>query len=143
MKSWIVHYKNKFPGCSVNATENSLDVFGADGTHLVSLVKNGAGQWVDRSEEMGCAKKHCTAPIPRDARVHKLCKVTGNIILDEEAGERVKARRAVMNSAGEVRTIAEMQAQGHEFDSKGGLVKKAQPQQVSAPQAPQTPQVIS
>lgn len=134
MKAWIVHYKNKFPNCNVSATENSLDVYSADGEHLVSLQKNGAGQWVDKSEELGCKAAHCTAPIPREARVHKLCKTTGKVVLDEEAGNRVKSRLAVMNSAGVVESIGELEKRGFKFDDKGNMVSEPQKKAVAAPQ---------
>jgi hypothetical protein len=87
MKSWVVHYRNKFPGSKVQSTEDSLDVFSLDGEHLVAVRKDGGGQWRDVSEEMGCLYRHDLAPIHKDARVHKLQK-DGKIGLDELAQER-------------------------------------------------------
>ena len=90
MKSYVVHYQNKYPGGLVLSSEHSIDVY-SDG-HRVALRKNGAGQWVDQSEEMGCVDRHCLAPIPRDARVMKLHK-DGRIVKDDQAEARKPVRQ--------------------------------------------------
>jgi hypothetical protein len=87
MKSYICHYKNKYPSCQIKASEDSLDVYSEQGHHLVSLAKNGAGQIVDRSEEMGCFERHDLSPIPKDARCFKLYS-DGKIAPAEEYQER-------------------------------------------------------
>lgn len=86
MKSLILHYKNKYPGGSVRASDQALDVYSSSGEHVVALRKNGAGQMVCVSEEYGLRDAHDLAPIPKDARVHKL--VDGKIGLDDQAEER-------------------------------------------------------
>lgn len=92
MKSWVVHYKNKFPGCKVMSAEESLDVYSKDGEHLLAVRKQ-AGNWADVSEEYGLPYRHDLAPIAKDARVHKLHK-DGKIGLDDMAEERVEASKS-------------------------------------------------
>lgn len=87
MKSYAVHYKNKYPDCSVQSSENSLNVYSKDGDHLISLERNGHGQWVDRSEENGCSDKHDLSPIPKETRRFKLY-ANGMIGKSEEFEER-------------------------------------------------------
>lgn len=85
MKSWAVHYKNKYPGSQVVHSEESLDVY-KNGEHLVA-VRKVCGSWMDKSEELGCKYKHDLAPIAKEARVHKLHS-DGKIGLDEMHEER-------------------------------------------------------
>jgi hypothetical protein len=87
MKSWAVHYKNKYPGARVFASDDACDVYSADGEHLVAVRRAGHGGWVDVSEEMGCRDRHDLAPIPKEARIYKLQK-NGCIGLDEKADAR-------------------------------------------------------
>lgn len=89
MKPWVVHYRNKYPGGSVHASETAIDVYNADGEHCVALRKNGAGQMVCQSKELGCKDQHDLSPIPKDARVHKLY-ADGSVGMSEEAAERKK-----------------------------------------------------
>lgn len=94
MKSLYVHYMNKYPGGRVAMSESSLDVYCAEGKHRVALRKNGAGQWLCNSEEFGCEDSHDLAPIPKDARVHKLFK-DGKIGKDELHAERAPKAKAL------------------------------------------------
>lgn len=94
MKSWIVHYKNKFPGGQVQASENAIDVYDVDGDHVIALRKNGAGMWADESEALGLSERHDLAPIPKDARVHKV--VDGKVSFDEKHEERKEARKSLL-----------------------------------------------
>lgn len=134
MKAYVVHYKNKFPGCHIVESEGAIDVYG-DGGHLVSLRKNGAGQWEDKSEENGCVERHDLSPIPKDARIHKL-HASGRIGLAEEAVERRKAAQKFMKD-GKVQSIEELTKQGWQFDEKGRVFRspkasEAQPAQQEA-----------
>lgn len=86
MKSLVVHYKNKYPDCMVNSSENSLDVYSVHGAHLVAVRKNGAGQVYDASAELGCVEKHDLSPICKESRVNKLFSC-GKIDLDEKQGK--------------------------------------------------------
>lgn len=110
MKSYVVHYQNKYPGGLVLSSEHSLDVW-SEGEHRVALRKNGAGQWADQSEEMGCVDRHCLAPIPRDARVVKLHK-DGRIVRDDQAKSREPVRQELADHAvggsGKVPSIYEL-----------------------------------
>lgn len=54
----IEHYKKKFEGGRVNATDDSIDVFCKNGKHQVAMRRNGAGQWVCVSEAHGCESRH-------------------------------------------------------------------------------------
>lgn len=121
MKSWVVHYKNKYPDSRVVASDNSLDVYLKDGTHAVSIVKNGAGQWIDQSAEMGCRDRHDLAPIPKDSRVHKV--VEGCIGFDEKAEERKAARQKFMHE-GRVLSCDELKKHGFQFCDKQKLEKE-------------------
>src|SRR6185503_17206248 len=67
MLSWVAHYKNKYQGGSVAHDEESLDVYDKSGRHCVAVRKNGAGMWVDRSADFGCAHAHDLAPLPQAA----------------------------------------------------------------------------
>lgn len=91
MKSLYVHYKNKYPGGRVVMSDGSLDVYSKSGEHVVALRKNGAGQVVCVSEELGLRDKHCLSPIPKDSRVFKAVSQEhkpSKIGKDEKADER-------------------------------------------------------
>lgn len=109
MKSWRVHYQNKYPHGQVVEGDGSMDVYDAKGRHCVALRRNAHGQLVCVSEEMGCKDRHDLAPIPRDARVYKL-HANGKIGLDEEHAER-EALRAEYVRDGKVMSEAELQAE--------------------------------
>lgn len=120
MKSWIVHYKNKYPGALVVAGEDYLDVHFGD-EHLIALRKDGAGMWVDMSAEFGCSERHDLAPIPRDSRVHKV--VEGKVGFDELHEER-KAKRSEFLDGRKVVSMSELKAKGYEFDEKGRVAAR-------------------
>jgi len=118
MKSWVVHYKNKYPGGQVQASESALDVYDANGDHCVALRKDGSGQFVDKSEEYGAKHAHDLAPIPKDARVFKM--VDGKIVPDEKAAERKELAKAYV-SDGKVQSCKEIGLD--KFDEKQRLLK--------------------
>ena len=93
-KSAIVHLKNKYPGGHVEATENSIDAYDSAGAYVVAIRKNGADQFVDVSKEVGARDTFCLAPIPKEARVHKLHR-DGTLGLDEKHEERAKHKLAI------------------------------------------------
>lgn len=121
MLSYIAHYRNKYPGGQVQASEHSLDVYDAEGRHVVALRKDGAGQWMDKSEEFGCEHAHCLSPIPKDARVHKI--VDGKLGLDEYAEERMEFSKAFAED-GRVPSCDELKKDGWRFDEKQRVVQK-------------------
>lgn len=111
-KSVFVHLKNKYPDGRVIASGNSIDVFAADGEHIISIQKDGNGDWHDKSAELGLSQRLCMAPIPKDARVHKLNR-DGSIGLDEKAEERKQARSKFQcQKSGKIKSIAEIDAEG-------------------------------
>jgi hypothetical protein len=128
MESWKVHYRNKFPGGRVQASENSLDVFDKNGEHVVALRKNGAGQWQDESEKEGLRERHDLAPIPRGSRVHKM--VDGKIGRDDKSAEREQSRsKFLCNEGCKVLSMKELESKGFEFDSKGDAKKEPKAEQ--------------
>ena len=92
-KSAIVHLQNKYPGCQVIGTENSLDVFTPAGELLVAVRRDGNGAWNDQQKELGARDKFDLAPIPKHARVRKLF-ADGRIGNSEEADSRRKNAKA-------------------------------------------------
>lgn len=114
MKSYAVHYKNKYPAAKVAFTETSLDVTSADGELLVALRIGGGGALLDKGEELGARDRHDLAPIPKNARVHKLF-ACGKIGKDEHAEAREKCSKA-MAVDGKVWSIEEYKAKKIKFD---------------------------
>lgn len=129
MKSLAVHYKNKYPNGKIFESETSLDVYNASGDHCVSMEKNGAGQWVDRSEAKGCLHKHDLAPIPKDARLYKV--VGGSVVKDEKYAERSKKYSEFLDvSSDKIMSCEELETEGFEFDEK--QVAKKRPETKAA-----------
>lgn len=120
-KSWVVHLKNKFPGAKVIASENSIDVYKGD-EHIVAMRKDGSGGWVDQSEAQGLSERFCLAPIPKDARIHKVHE--GKIALDDMHEERAKKGKEFHDENGKVLSIAELNKQGYAFCDKGRCVAR-------------------
>lgn len=118
MLSMRVHYMNKYPGGRVSSSDSAFDVYDAEGRHCVSLAKNGAGMWADRSAEYGCAHCHDLAPIPKDARVKKV--VDGKIVDDEQAADRMEMRKAFVKD-GKIQSCSEIGLS--KFDEKQRLLK--------------------
>lgn len=134
MKSFVVHYKNKYPGAKVSHSDDSLDVYSADGSeHYVALRKNGAGQILDVSEEMGCRDRHDLAPIPKAARVHKL-HADGRIGLDEQAEERRESQQALADLllGGKGKVPSEHEIIGGSPKSLEGMSEAAKAEKISA-----------
>ena len=125
MKSYRVAALNRYPGCSVQSSESSFNVFDAKGIHIIAIEKNGAGQWVDRSREYGLSGEWSLAPIPRDARVHKLSK-SGDIVLDERHEERKTKRSQFLDNSNRVQSCEELSAKGWEFSKEGDVKRSIQ-----------------
>lgn len=100
LKSYFVHYKNKYHG-TCHLSENSLDVYDAAGEHCVALRKNGAGQIVDCSKEFGCKDEHDLAPIEQKFRAHKLYK-DGNVGKSEEFADRFPVAKEAIAKEGKI-----------------------------------------
>lgn len=105
MKSYYVHCKNKFPTSEVSYSENRLEVY-KDGQLHICLEKNGHGQILDVSKELGLDGEFDLSPIPRDARIYKITK-DGKVALDELHEER-KAWVAENVKDGVVKSIVEL-----------------------------------
>lgn len=121
-KSWVVHLKNKFPGAKVISSDQAIDVYHQDGTHIVAMRKDGSGMWSDQSEAQGLSERFCLAPIPKDARIHKV--QDGKIALDEEHEARGKKGKEFHDEKGKVLSIAELNKQGFAFCDKGRCVAR-------------------
>lgn len=124
MKSWYLHYKNKYPGGQVKLSDSGLDVYSASGEHVICIQKDGSGQMKDMSSEYGLRDRHDLAPIPKDARVHKL--VDGKIGFDEKSEERKKLASAFVcpEKKDVVLSCADLKKHGFEFDEKQKEISK-------------------
>lgn len=123
MNHLYVHYKNKYPLARVEARESSLDVYSQDGEHLVAVRKNGAGQWADHSELLGCRDRHDMAPIPKDSRLYKHCPKSGAVIKDEKFSERKGLVEKFVDGE-RVCSCDELRAKGFDFDDKQRVVRE-------------------
>lgn len=119
MNSYVVHLKNKFPGGRVADSETSIDAYDKKGVHQVALRKNGAGQWIDKSAEMGAAGAFDLSPIPRDARVHAM-KGEGRGLHDD--AEKRKSKRSKFEEGNKILSMKELEEKGWRFDDKGNAV---------------------
>lgn len=121
-KSWHVHYLNKYPGGSVRSSGSGMDVYNAEGEHVVALRQNGAGQLLDESEALGLRDRHDLAPIPKEARVYKI--KDGKIGKSEEFEDRMAARENhVCPERGDVVLSCEdWKKHGKSFDEKQKVI---------------------
>lgn len=125
MKSYVLHYKNKYPKGHVVSSENALDVYDKDGNYCVALRKNGAGQWVDCSEAEGAVDKHDLAPIPKDSRLYKEEPGSAKIIKDDKFAEREKKYPKFLDKEGrKIMSCEELKKMGFEFDEKQQLTRE-------------------
>lgn len=122
MKSYHVHYMNKYPGGKVFSSENSIDVYCERGFHRVALRKDGGGSWVDRSKEFGALDEHSLEPIPKDSRVMKLYRKDRDDVIApaEEHGVRKQAS-AQLAVDGKILSIPEYEKKGFKFEADGSL----------------------
>lgn len=107
MHPYVAHLRNKYPHGHVDFREDSIDAFDAKGVHRVALRKNGAGQMVDVSKDLGLSDVFCLAPIPKEARVHKF--KDGKMGLDELAEERMPHALKLAENDGRVPSIKEIE----------------------------------
>lgn len=136
-KSLKVHYMNKYPGGLVQMTDGALDVYDSSGNHCVALRKDGNGDCVDVSEEMGCCHKHDLSPIPKESRFMKLYK-DGKIGRAEEFEQRKPVAHRLAGRFGKVPAIAELPALEAEEAAKAARAFKPAPVAAAAP-APTEP----
>lgn len=136
MKSYTLHYRNKYPMGHVQATENAVDVYDHAGDHCVALRKNGAGQWRDESADQGCLDKHDLAPIPKDARLYKEeikdGAATGRIIKDEKYDERRSKVEQFLDDSGRfVVSCEDLKTKGFDFDEKQKVTREPKAKQLA------------
>ncbi|KYG65263.1 hypothetical protein AZI87_11960 [Bdellovibrio bacteriovorus] len=121
LSSYVVHYKNKYPNGKVDASDDRLDVYCADGVHRVALRKGGDGVIRDKSNELGAIDKHDLSPIPKNTRVYKL-HADGRIGLDEEASARIEASRELVQADNRILSIEEYKKMaGYTVDQIGNV----------------------
>lgn len=126
MKSYVAHYKNKYPGAKIEFSESHLDVTDADGVLRVALRIGGGGVLLDKGEELGATDKHDLSPIPKNARVHKLF-ADGRLGVDDLASERRVAAKVLAEAhGGKVPSILELKKAGADFDEKENVILAAQ-----------------
>lgn len=123
MKSFAVHYKNKYPNGQVQFSETHLDAYDSKGVLRVSLRVGGGGVILDKGEELGAKDKHDLSPIPKNTRAVKLTK-EGHFAADELHDER-KEVQALIAHEGKIESIAELKKQGFDFDGQDNVIIKA------------------
>lgn len=127
MKSWLIHYTNKYPGGRVDVLQRDIVVFCAQGKKRVQLWKNGVDMWVDVSADHLCLDRHDLAPLPKEARAFKLYG-DGSVGKAEEYEERIKVCQALashpIGGPGKVPSVDEL--------SKAAKAKKEPAQSVQA-----------
>jgi len=121
MKSWHVHYMNKYPGGYCEESGSSFKVYNGEGKLVVAMDKGGDGMWHDKSEEMGLSGRHDLSPIPKDSRVHKVVK--GKIGRDDLADEREELRNEFERD-GVIPSCEELEKEGFRFDEKQRVTKR-------------------
>lgn len=109
MKSMHVHYINKYPGGSVECSEDRLDAYDAEGRHCLALRKDGGGAMQDKSSEFGLPHSHDMSPIPKEARLYKF--KDGKIQKDEKFEDRKKMVEKFMDD-GRVLSCEQLMADG-------------------------------
>lgn len=120
MLSWMVHYKNKYPGGRVSASESAIDVYDVEGNHVVALRRSADGGFHCKSAEMGCVDSHDLAPIPKESRCFKVRD--GKISKDEEHDSRVEKRKEFL-LGNKIGSCHELKASKMLFDDKQRLIK--------------------
>lgn len=105
-KSIVVHLKNKYPDCQVYASESSISVV-RENEEILLLKKDAHGSFVDVSEEYGYSERFDLAPIPKEARLHKLSK-DGKICKDELCEERKPIAEAIFRKYGKIPSVDEL-----------------------------------
>lgn len=114
MLSWKAHYLNKYPGGSVESSENSFRVYDAAGKLRVSMEKSSSGMECT-SEKNGLEDAHDLAPIPKDSRIHKI--VGNKIVRDDKADEREELKNKFLSEDGlKILSCEDLKAHGFEFD---------------------------
>ena len=115
MKSILVHLMNKFYGCDVSFSDGRI-VVRKDGELLVCALKGAHGAFEDR-KDLGAKYELCLSPIPREARVYKLCK-KNTVCLDEKAEERKVVAKAYVDKFGYVPCMKDIEEKNLSIDKE-------------------------
>ncbi len=123
-KSFIVHYKNKYPNARVEYSDNHLQVLSKDGEVLVSLRRGGGGSLIDFQKQDGAKYAHDLSPIPKNTRVYKLTH-EHEIEKDEESQDRSVIAKHFCDTLGYVPSIEECRKHfGLSIDQVGNVELK-------------------
>lgn len=95
MKSLLVHLKNKYPECLVQASGSSISVIGEGNELLCELRKGAHGAYEDVQHEVGARDAFDLSPIPKESRLWKLDK-EGNVRRDELHDERKEKVKEIL-----------------------------------------------
>jgi hypothetical protein len=122
-RSFVVHYKNKYPNATIDHGDNHLRVVYAKGEVLVSIKRGGGGVILDCQKEDFARDPHDLSPIPKNARVYKL---TGEhtIEKDELAAEREPIAKKLAETYGKVPSLVECKTLKIEVDFQDKVVLK-------------------
>ena len=120
MKHLLAHYANVYGIENVECDDSKLRAYVSGKLHVL-VVKDGAGNVKDMSEEMGLEGRHSLSPIPKLSRVWKFDKA-GKLAKDEKAEERLKAREEFLKD-GRVQSCEELEAQGWKFNKAQEVVE--------------------
>lgn len=63
-KSWVPHYRKKYPRGKVHRSDVAFDVWNEKGEHVIALRKDGHGNLICQSEDHECLDVHDLAPMP-------------------------------------------------------------------------------
>lgn len=122
MKSIIVHLMNKYPTCRVIGSETQIRV---EKEHelILLLEKNGHGQFVDKSADIGSTEVFCLSPIPKNCRAYKLFP-DGKIGKSEEYIERRDVALKVAKKSGSIPSLKELKDSGIEIKDDSVVLEK-------------------
>lgn len=122
-KSFVVHYKNKYPTATIDHSDNHLRVISAKGEILVSIKRGGGGVLVDCQNEDFARDPHDLSPLPKNTRVYKLT-ADHSFAKDELATEREPVAKRLFETYGKVPSIDECKKLKLELDYRDQVVLK-------------------
>ena len=109
MKSLRVHLLNKYVGCRVHGTGNSLSVYNSQGRLLVEAKSTCHGTFECNKKDSGARDELCLSPIPKNSRFMKLYN-DGRVDKSEEHDERIEIASKIFAKHGKVLSIIELKA---------------------------------
>lgn len=109
MLSYVVHLMNKYPGCRIDSSENSLKVWDDKQELLCAVERNGYGQWQD-AKAYGARDEFSLDPIPVESRAWMLCKKDGCIKKHPDFEKRNAKGKELFKASGKVLGASEAEA---------------------------------